>query len=448
MRFIPNTESIRREMLAEIGVSSFEELIAAIPESVRFRGDLDIPGPLSEIELLRQVSALSRRNGDFSVLQSLVGAGAYRHYVPPTVSALLSRQEFYTAYTPYQPELSQGTLQATFEYQSFLARLTGMEVIIPSIYDGASATAEAALMALRLSKKSRILVSASLHPHYRSALETYTAPHRIELVEIPCRDGLTDRTFLKQALNDQTAAVIVQSPNFYGGIEPISELSASARNGSVLFIQVIAEALSLGLLKSPGEMEVDILAGEAQSLGMELNFGGPYNGFLGTRKKYLRQLPGRIVGETVDRDGKRCFVMTARAREQDIRREKATSCICSNHGLNILASAIYLSLLGTEGLYRTALVNTRGAHYLENKLVETGKFERVFACSFFNEFVLRARIPMDEVRQNFLAGGFIPPLGLGDYLGDDSLTNTALFAVTEVLSRKDLDRATELFAKE
>ncbi len=447
MRFIPNTGSIRREMLAEIGVFSFEELIAAIPESVRFRGDLDIPGPLSEIELLRQVSALSRRNGDFSVLQSLVGAGAYRHYVPPAVSALLSRQEFYTAYTPYQPELSQGTLQATFEYQSFLARLTGMEVIIPSIYDGASATAEAALMALRLSKKSRILVSASLHPHYRSTLETYTAPHRIELVEIPCRDGLTDRNFLKQALNDQTAAVIVQSPNFYGGIESISELSLSARNSSVLFIQVIAEALSLGLLKSPGEMEVDILAGEAQSLGMELNFGGPYNGFLGTRKKYLRQLPGRIVGETVDRDKKRCFVMTARAREQDIRREKATSCICSNHGLNILASAIYLSLLGTEGLYRTALVNTRGAHYLEKKLVETGKFERVFSSSFFNEFVLRARIPMDEVRGKLLAGGFIPPLGLGDYLGDDSLADTALFAVTEILSRQDLDRAVELLAK-
>ncbi len=446
MRFIPNTEGIRREMLAEIGVSAFEELIAAIPESVRFRGDLDIPGPLCEFELQEHVSALLRRNGDFSVLKPLVGAGAYRHSVPAAVAAILAREEFYTAYTPYQPELSQGTLQAIFEYQSFLARLTGMEVIIPSIYDGASAAAEAALMALRLSKKNRLLVSASLHPHYRSTIETYTAPHRIELVEIPCRDGLTDADLLASALNEETAAVIVQSPNFFGGIEPVAELSAVARNRSVLFIQVVAEALSLGLLKTPGELGADILAGEAQSLGLELNFGGPYNGYLGTGRRYLRQLPGRIVGETVDRDENRCFVMTARAREQDIRREKATSCICSNHGLNILASAVYLSLLGTEGLYRTALLNTRGAHYLEEKLVGTGKFERVFDSPFFNEFVLRSRTPLDEVRRKLLDGGFIPPLGLGSYLGDEDLAGTALFAVTEILSRNDLDRVVDLLS--
>jgi glycine dehydrogenase subunit 1 len=446
MRFIPNTGSVRREMLAEIGVASFEELISAIPGSVRFRGDLDIPGPLSEAELVQEVSALSRRNGDFARLKPLVGAGAYRHYVPKAVGALLSREEFYTAYTPYQPELSQGTLQAVFEYQSFLARLTGMEVIIPSIYDGASAAAEAVLMALRLSKKNRILVSAALHPHYRSTIETYAAPHQTELIEIPCREGLTDPARLEELLGEETAAVIVQSPNFYGGIEPVAELAAAARNRSVLFIQVVAEALSLALLRAPGEMEVDILAGEAQSLGMELDFGGPYNGFLGARKKYLRQLPGRIVGETVDRDGKRAFVMTARAREQDIRREKATSCICSNHGLNILASAVYLSLLGTEGLYRTALVNTRGAHYLEEKLAGTGKFERVFGFPFFNEFVLRSREPLDGVREKLQAGGFIPPLGLGSYLGDESLAGTALFAVTEILSRNDLDRVVDLLS--
>ncbi len=446
MRFIPNTGSVRREMLAEIGVASFEELIAAIPGSVRFSGDLDIPGPLSEAELVEKISALARRNGDFARLKPLVGAGAYRHYVPKAVGALLSREEFYTAYTPYQPELSQGTLQAVFEYQSFLARLTGMEAIIPSIYDGASAAAEAALMALRLNKKNRILVSAALHPHYRSTIETYAAPHRTELVEIPCREGLTDSARLEELLGEETAAVIVQSPNFYGGIEPLAALAAAARNRPVLFIQVVTEALSLALLKAPGELEVDILAGEAQSLGMELDFGGPYNGFLGARKKYLRQLPGRIVGETEDRDGKRAFVMTARAREQDIRREKATSCICSNHGLNILASAVYLSLLGTEGLYRTALINTRGAHYLEEKLVGSGKFERVFGFPFFNEFVLRSREPMDEVREKLLAGGFIPPLGLGSYLGDETLADTALFAVTEILNRKDLDRVVKLLS--
>ncbi len=444
MRFIPNTAAIRREMLAEIGVSSFEELIAAIPAGVRFRGELDLPGPLSETELRERVGGLARRNGDFAVLQPLVGAGAYRHHVPRAVAALLSREEFYTAYTPYQPELSQGTLQAVFEYQSFLARLTGMEAVIPSIYDGASAAAEAVLMALRLTGKNRVLVAASLHPHYRSAIETYTAPHRTEMIEIPCRDGLADREELESALGEETAAVVVQSPNFFGGIERIGELAAAAGEKSALFVQVVAESLSLGLLQAPGEMGVDILAGEAQSLGMELNYGGPYNGYLGARKEHLRQLPGRIVGETVDREGKRCFVMTARAREQDIRREKATSCICSNHGLNILASAIYLSLLGTEGFYRTALLNTRAAHYLEERLVESGKFERVFSCPFFNEFTLRAKIPLDEVREKLLSGGFIPPLGLGSYLGDEALANTALFAVTEIFSRNDLDRVAEL----
>ena len=447
MRFIPNTAPIRREMLEAIGVCDFEELIAAIPGGVRFRGELEIPGPLSESELLERVSALASRNRDLAGFKPLVGAGAYRHFVSRVVSALLSREEFYTAYTPYQPELSQGTLQAVFEYQSFLARLTGMEVVIPSIYDGASAAAEAVLMALRLSKKNRVLVSAALHPHYRSTIETYTAPHRTELVEIPCSGGLTDRARLEEALGEETAAVVVQSPNFFGAVEPVDELAAPARDHPALFIQAVAESLSLGLLRAPGEMGVDILAGEAQSLGMELNFGGPYNGYLGARKKYLRQLPGRIVGETEDRDGKRCFVMTARAREQDIRREKATSCICTNHGLHILASAIHLALLGTEGLYRTALLNTRAAHYLEEKLVGSGKFERVFDCPFFNEFTLRSLAPMDEVRKKLLDGGFIPPLGLGSYLGEEELAGTALFAVTEIFSRADLDRVTELLGK-
>ncbi len=447
MRFIPNTEPIRREMLQEIGVSSFEDLIASIPAEVRFKGDLDLPGPLCEAVLREKVADLAALNGDFSSLKPLIGAGAYRHYVPSVVLALLSREEFYTAYTPYQPELSQGTLQAVFEYQSFLARMTGMEVIIPSIYDGASAAAEAVLMALRLTKRNRVLVTASLHPHYRSVIETYTSPHRTEVVEIPCRDGLVDQDQLESALGEETAAVVVQSPNFFGGVERIEELASAAGKKSALFIQVVAESLSLGILQAPGEMGVDILAGEAQSLGMELDYGGPYNGYLGTVGKYLRQLPGRIVGETVDREGKRCFVMTARAREQDIRREKATSCICSNHGLNILASAIYLSLLGTEGFSRTALLNTRAAHYLEEKLVGSGRFERVFGCPFFNEFTLRAKIPMEEVREKLLSGGFIPPLGLGSYLGEETLANTALFAVTEILTRSDLDRVSDLLTE-
>ncbi|MDP8214242.1 MAG: aminomethyl-transferring glycine dehydrogenase subunit GcvPA [Candidatus Euphemobacter frigidus] len=446
MRYIANTDQQKREMLKEIGVSSFEELIGTIPEEMRFRGELDIPGPLSEAELEEEFADLAKRNADFTSLKPLIGAGAYKHHLPRAIQALLGREEFYTSYTPYQPELSQGTLQAMFELQTYLARLTGMEVVIPSVYDGASATAEAALMSLRLTRKNRIIISSTLHPHYRSVVETYTAPHGTEIIELPYQDGLVAGPRLEKVLTDDTAAVIVQSPNFFGGIEKIAELAGLAHARSALFIQVVAESISLGLLKTPGEMDVDIVAGEAQSLGMELSFGGPYNGYLGARKKYLRQLPGRIAGETVDRDGKRVFVMTSRAREQDIRREKATSCICSNHGLNIIASDIYLSLLGTEGFYQTALLNTRAAHYLEERLVASGGFERVFDYPFFNEFLLRSKKPLPGIRASLLEAGFLPPLALGAFIGDESLENTALFCVTEIFSREKLNRVTQLLS--
>jgi len=319
-----------------------------------------------------------------------------------------------------------------------------MEVIIPSVYDGASAVAEAALMTLRLTRKNKIIISSTLHPHYRAVIETYAAPHETDIIELPYREGLVDSAGLEEALADDTASVIVQSPNFFGGIEKIAELTELTHARGALFIQVVAEGISLGLLKPPGEMGVDIVAGEAQSLGMALSFGGPYNGYLAARKKFLRQLPGRIVGETLDRDGKRAFVMTSRAREQDIRREKATSCICSNHGLNIIASDIYLSLMGTEGLHQIALLNTRAAHYLEERLVEGGGFEKVFDYPFFNEFLLRSRKPILEIRELLLKNGFIPPLSAGVFLGDGQLENAALFAVTEIFSRQDLDRVVRL----
>ena len=444
MRYIANTVEQRQQMLGDIGVSSFEDLIGTIPEGVRLKGALDVPGPLSEMELHDHVAALAGKNADFTVLKPLVGAGAYKHFIPRAVPALLAREEFYTAYTPYQPERSQGTLQAMFEFQTYLSRLTGMEVVIPSMYDGASAVAEAALMTLRLTKKNKIVISSTLHPHYRSVIETYAAPHETDIIEIPYRDGLVDRDELEELLADDTASIIVQSPNFFGGIEKIADLAELTHTRGALFIQVIAESISLGILKPPGEMDVDIVAGEAQSLGMDLSFGGPYNGYLAARKNFLRQLAGRIVGETVDRDGKRAFVMTSRAREQDIRREKATSCICSNHGLNIIASDIYLSLLGTEGLYQTALLNTRGAHYLEGELTGSGGFERVFDYPFFNEFILKSAQPVPEIRERLLEGGFIPPLSAGVFLGDEQLENTALFAVTEIFSREELDRVVRL----
>jgi len=447
MRYITNTIEQQQDMLKEIGASSFEELIATIPDGVRFKGDLDIPGPLSELELEAHLSGLAGQNADFSSLKPLLGAGAYRHYVPRAVSALLSREEFYTAYTPYQPERSQGILQAMFELQTYLSRLTGMEVVIPSMYDGASAVAEAALMTLRLTKKNKIIIASSLHPHYRAVIETYTGPHDTEIIELPYRDGLVDISGLEEMLSDDTASVIVQSPNFFGGIEKIAELAELTHGRGALFIQVVAESISLGILKPPGEMGVDIVAAEAQSLGMDLSFGGPYNGYLAARKKFLRQLPGRIVGETVDRDGKRVFVMTSRAREQDIRREKATSCICSNHGLNIIASDIYLSLMGTEGIHEIAMLNTRAAHYLEERLIEGGGFEKVFDYPFFNEFLLRSRRPILEIRELLLENGFIPPLSPGVFLGAEELEDTALFAVTEIFNRGELDQIARLLSK-
>lgn len=446
MRYITNSAEQKREMLDEIGVDSFEDLIKSIPDEVRYKGLLDVPGPFSEMELREHLVSLAGKNSAFDTLKPLVGAGAYKHFIPRAVPALLSREEFYTAYTPYQPERSQGTLQAMFEFQSYLSRLTGMESIIPSMYDGASAAAEAVLMSLRLSKKNKIIVSSLLHPHYRAVINTYVAPHETEIVELSHGEGLTDIAVLEEALTDDTASVIIQSPNFFGGIEDVKKLVELTHRSGVLFIQVVAESISLGLLNPPGEMGVDIVAGEAQSLGLDLSFGGPYNGYLGARKQFLRQLPGRIVGETVDRDGKRVFVMTSRAREQDIRREKATSCICSNHGLQIVASDIYLSLLGTEGLYQTAVLNTRAAHYLEDRLISGTCFERIFNYPFFNEFILRSKKPILEIRELLLENGFIPPLSAGVFLGDEQLENTALFAVTEIFSRRELDRVAELLA--
>ncbi|MEA1928434.1 MAG: aminomethyl-transferring glycine dehydrogenase subunit GcvPA [Candidatus Auribacterota bacterium] len=447
MRYIANTFEQRQEMLEDIGVSSFEELIETIPEEVRFKESLDIPGPLSEMELQEHVTGLAGKNADFISSKPLVGAGAYKHFIPRAVSALLSREEFYTTYTPYQPERSQGTLQAMFELQTYLSRLTGMEVVIPSMYDGGSAVAEAALMSLRITKRNKIIISSALHPHYRSVIKTYTAPHDPEIIELPYKEGLVDSTLLRELLNDDIAAVIIQSPNFLGGIEDVSALSEIVHVGGSLLIQVVAESLSLGLLRAPGKMGVDIIAGEAQSLGLDLSFGGPYNGYLASRKKYIRQLPGRIAGETVDRDGKRVFVMTSRAREQDIRREKATSCICSNHGLQIVACDIYLSLMGTEGLHQTALLNTRGAHYLEEKLVASGNFERVFDYPFFNEFVLKSKKPILEVRELLSKNGYIPPLSAGVFLGNEELADAALFAVTEIFNRGELDHIARILIR-
>ena len=447
MRYIPNTEKQKKEMLKEIGVSSFEELIESVPKKILLKEKLNIPEAMSESELEDKIYHIAKKNADFYSMKPLIGAGSYRHFIPEAVKFLLQREEFWTCYTPYQPELSQGTLQSIFEYQSYISRLTKMEVIIPSIYDGASATAEAALMSLRLTHKNKIIVSNLLHPHCRETLKTYLAPHETEIIDLPYKNGLVDMEKLRTLIDEDAASIIIQSPNFFGGIEKIAEISEIAHSKGTLLISVIMESMSLGILKAPGEMGADIVVGNAQSFGMDLNYGGPYNAYLGTRKQYIRQLPGRIVGETVDVDGKRVFVMTLRAREQDIRREKATSNICTNHNLNVLAANIFLSLMGTEGIYQLSLLNTKSAHYLENLLLKSGKFEKVFDCPFYNEFLLKSKDNISSINKKLLENNFVPPLKICEFYQEENLNNVLLFAVTEVLSRDNLNLVAKILSE-
>ena len=447
MRYIPSTEEQLKEMLREIGVSSFEELIDSIPEEVRLKGKLDLPPALSEQELEEEIGGIAQKNADFYNLKPLIGAGAYRHLVPEAERALLQREEFWTCYTPYQPELSQGTLQSIFEFQSYISRLTKMEVVVPSIFDCASAAAEGVLMSLRLTHRRKIIVSSLLHPHFKEAIRTYIEPHDIKIVEIPFHEGMTDIEKIKQAVDEDTSAILIQSPNFFGSIENITEISELAHQKKAMLIQVIAEGMSLALLKSPGEMGVDIVVGSTQSFGLDLNFGGPYNAFLATKKEFIRQIPGRIIGETVDRQGRRVFVMTFRAREQDIRREKATSNMCTNHNLNVIASNIYLSLMGTEGLYQCALLNTKNAHYLEEQLLKTGNFEKIYQYPYFNEFLIGYRGDIENLNVTLLEHKFIPPLAIQSFYPDKELENALLFAVTEIFTKDELDKIVRILSK-
>lgn len=437
MRFIPITKEQKEEMLKEIGVSSFEEIIKCIPKEARVKKEIDLPEALSEQEIYEFIKKIHDKNYDFSKTKCLAGCGAYSHYIPEVVSTITSYPEFYTAYTPYQPELSQGTLQTMFEVQTHLANLTGMDAVVPSLYNGASATAEAVLMAMRLSGKNKIILYELLHPQYAETINTYIEPHGTEVLTLHYRNFLLDLNDLEKMIDDSVACVVIQSPNFFGGIENISQVSKITHDKKVILIQVVTESLSLAILKSPSEMGADIVAGEAQSFGIPLNFGGPHNGFIGTKNEFIRQLPGRIVGETTDTSGKRAFVMTLRAREQDIRREKATSNVCSNHNLNLFAINAFISTYGRNGLYELAERNIKASHYLKKRLLETEKFENI-EYPFFNEFALRVKKEnIDEIRQKLLENNYIPPCKASSFF--PLLRDILIFAVTEIFSRKELD---------
>jgi len=436
-RYLPQTDQDKREMLATLGISRVEELFADIPEEVRFKGALQIPEALSEPELVKYFTGLSNKNVNFSTHVSFLGAGVYQHYTPSTVSHMLLRGEFFTAYTPYQPEISQGELQAIFEFQTMVCELTGMEVANSSMYDGATSLAEAAVMAAGHTGKKRVIVSRAVHPEARGVLKTYAYGQSVELVEVGVNsEGVTDAQALQSVINDNTAAVIVQYPNFFGSVEDLAQIESIAHGSGALLI-TSSNPLALGILEAPGKLGADIVVGDMQPFGIPASFGGPHCGYFATTTKLMRKMPGRIVGQTKDENGKRGFVLTLQAREQHIRREKATSNICSNQALLALAAAIALTALGTQGVQEMAMMNLQKAHYAKHALEAQGLAVE-FASPFFNEFAVKLSQPVAEVNKQLLGAGIIGGYDLGlDY---PELAGRMLVAVTELRTKEEIDQ--------
>lgn len=434
-RYLPMTDQDKQEMLQAIGAQSVDELFQDIPESVRFKGEYKIKKAKSETELLKELSQLAAKNKDLRSHASFLGAGVYDHYIPIIVDHVISRSEFYTAYTPYQPEISQGELQAIFEFQTMICELTGMDVANSSMYDGGTALAEAAMLAAGQTKKKRILVSKAVNPETRDVVKTYASGQYIEVVEIPVRNGVTDLDALKQEMDDDVAAVLVQYPNFFGSIEPLKEIEPIAHTGKSMFI-VSSNPLALGALTPPGAFGADIVAGDAQPFGIPTAFGGPHCGYFAVTNKLLRKVPGRLVGQTTDENGKRGFVLTLQAREQHIRRDKATSNICSNQALNALAASVAMTALGKQGVKEMAIQNIQKANYAKRACLEAG-LEVPFDQPIFNEFVVKLSKPVSEVNKQLLEKGIIGGFDLGKV--DPELENHMLIAVTELRTKEEIN---------
>lgn len=427
-KFIPHTEEDIAKMLGKIGVSSIDDLYADVPQEVIFRREYDIPSAMSEVELRKFFRSLGEKNRRLTVF---AGGGVYDHYAPSVVNHLLQRSEFYTAYTPYQPEISQGTLTYIFEYQSMISELTGMEASNASMYDGPTACAETAMMMASARKKNRVLVSATLPQRVLDVVMTYTDYHRVDITVIPEKDGVTDLAAMEELLAaGDVAGVILPEPNRYGIIEDFTGVADKIHALKAAF-GIYADPSTLAVLRTPGEWGADIACGDGQTLGMPMQFGGPYLGFLSCSKGMLRKMPGRIVGATKDADGKRCFVLTLQAREQHIRREKATSNICSNQSLMCLYATIYLALMGREGLKEVNRISCDGAHYLQRRLVETGKFTPAFDKPFLKEFAMRTDLDVDALNRRLEEKGMMGPLKAGDGI--------VTFAVTEKRTKEEID---------
>lgn len=445
MRYLPATSDDIRKMMAEIGIESLDQLFVTIPKDLQFRGKYSFPPALSEQELTQHLFEVSTSNLHALKCASFLGGGAYHHYVPALIDALLSRGEFMTSYTPYQPEISQGTLQAIFEFQTYMCQITGMDIANASMYDGASAVAEAVLLARRAkSGRTKILISRAVHPNYRKVIRTYAGNLPIEMIEVPFdQHGRTDQQQLAKLLDDSTICVVAQSPNYFGVIEDQDALFAAARGKDAVSISVIAEALSLGILKPPGECGADIAVGETQSLGLPVAYGGPYAGFFAVKQNYMRQLPGRLVGMAKDHEGRRGFVLTLAAREQHIRREKATSNICTNQGLCALAVTVYMTFLGAEGFRNLAIRNLQMADYAKRRLASVAKLR--FDGPAFNEFAVELKSDAEEIVRKLTDRKILAGIPLGRYYPE--LKNDLLICCTEMTRKEQIDAlASELEA--
>lgn len=441
MRYIPNSVEGQQEMLREMGLKSLEDLFVSIPQEVRLKTPLDLPQAMTEPELLEEFGSYAGKNA--SGMLSFLGAGVNEHYIPTVIDSIISRGEFLTSYTPYQAEIAQGTLQAIFEFQTLMCLLTGMEVSNASMYDGSTALTEAMLMAARVAQKNRFLMASSVHPEYRMVVNTYTRHQNLKVDLIGCADdGSIDFTELESGLNNDVAAIVVQSPNFFGNLEPLKKLAAMAHDCSALLVVCVAEALSLGIVCSPGSAGVDIVCGEAQSLGVPASFGGPHVGFLTCREKFVRNLPGRLIGQTVDSEGKRGFVLTLSTREQHIRREKATSNICTNQNLFALMATIYCSLLGKKGIREVAAQNVAKTQYAFSELSKIPAVRILYPGPRFNEIVVQLSTPFENAVSRFDSVKIIPGLPLERYY--PALKNCLLLSFTETKSKAHIDRLIQL----
>jgi len=441
MPFIPITDEEQQEMLKRIGMN-FEDFIESIPEEIRIKSRFNLAPPLSEMGVTKLLKEIASKNKAQDYIYFL-GGGAYDHYIPSVINHILIRPEFYTAYTPYQPEVSQGTLQSIFEYQSMICDLTGMDVTNASMYDGATALAEAIHMARNITGKNRAIISPTIHPYYQRVIKTYTEGMDIPLIYPESSNGKVSIDSIEKHIDDDTACVVVQHPNFFGILEDVEEISDIAHRHNTFF-NVSYNPISLGILKAPDEYGADIATGEGQPLGLPLSFGGPYLGLFSAKKEFIRKMPGRIIGHTVDKNGKKGFVMTLQTREQHIRRGQATSNICTNNGLCALAGVVYLAIMGKNGIYEVANQCAQKAHYLKKELQDKGA-EFPFNAPFFNEFVLKTKIDTASFVKKMIERGILPGIPLEKF--NPNWKNYLLVSVTEKRSKEEINKYIEEYSK-